>query len=89
MSAVSISGSAGRNARLPEEAQGILGLHDVDATSLPACSRRWTQGGWGRPEGAGPRARVFRAGWRWRFMLAAALSLELAGWRAIRMGGGL
>jgi hypothetical protein len=60
--AASIAGSASRNAQLPEEAQDIEELHGVGATSLPARSCRWTQGGRGCPRGAGPRARVSRAG---------------------------
>jgi hypothetical protein len=87
--AASIAGNAGRNAQLPEGAQGIEELHT--ALAPPAC----------RPAAVGGRRVVGDSlrvpghahecpeqGWRWRFTLASAPMLDLAGWRAIRAAKG-
>lgn len=58
--------SAGGAARSPATSAGAL------STSLPACTSRLMQGGWGQPEGARPRLRASRA---WALLVVLATSV--------------
>ena len=71
--------------------RGFEELHGVGATSLPTRSCRWTQGGRGRPEGAGPSACVSRAGAALAVhtgISTVAGARRLAPWRAISTAKG-